>query len=529
MDEAQTTFGGMKRDEVPAEDFAGKARSFPIVTTADVSDAAASIGRAGPDNYSTDELKANIVKIAKRKGAEFVKALPQKWQDELKASDPGEIPNLEEAATIKAQARAAIRALKAMLADKTLPKSIQDAIDHVGSEFTKTWGDLADSASTDTASATSESYDEWYGALPEGTQQLIEDHIHGLKSALDKERHRNRQASEALQGEAIDSDTVPLLEKAVRSDGTIPIKIIQAGWGASGYYPKEVLMRDGSKVFAPGLKMYWNHPTKTQEAEQPERSLRDLAGVLVSGARWDENGKAGAGLYADAKIFGDYAKSLNELAPHIGVSIRAMGKVKAGEAEGRKGTVIEAIAGAQSVDFVTAPGAGGKVLELFEAARDGSHEQPKTTEVSTMDEKSTAQLSEMEKQLTESKSEIDKLKEKLILREASEAITTELAKSKDLPEITKARLMRETVKNVPVTEKGELDRDKLNTLITEAVKVENTYLAEVLKTGSVRGMGDASTTDDKTSIVESFVTLYAAQGISPDKAKVMAEISAGGK
>ena len=73
--------GGKARDEIPAEDYAGKDKSFPIVTPASVSAAASSIGRAGPENYSTDELKANIIKIAKRKGADFVAELPKAWQD----------------------------------------------------------------------------------------------------------------------------------------------------------------------------------------------------------------------------------------------------------------------------------------------------------------------------------------------------------------------------------------------------------------------------------------------------------------
>ena len=71
-----------ERERIPAEDFAGKGRSFPIQTPEDVHDAAASIGRAGDDNYSTDELKARIIRIAKRMGAEFVARLPEAWKDD---------------------------------------------------------------------------------------------------------------------------------------------------------------------------------------------------------------------------------------------------------------------------------------------------------------------------------------------------------------------------------------------------------------------------------------------------------------
>src|SRR5438270_119067 len=57
--------GGVDRSKIPAADFAGKNKSFPIVEPKDVADAAASIGRAGEDNYSSDELKTRIIAIAK--------------------------------------------------------------------------------------------------------------------------------------------------------------------------------------------------------------------------------------------------------------------------------------------------------------------------------------------------------------------------------------------------------------------------------------------------------------------------------
>jgi hypothetical protein len=79
--------GGVDRDKIPAEDFAGKDRSFPIVTPSDVADAAQSIGRAGEDNYSTEELKNNIIRIANRKGADFVAELPESWKNAEKAEE----------------------------------------------------------------------------------------------------------------------------------------------------------------------------------------------------------------------------------------------------------------------------------------------------------------------------------------------------------------------------------------------------------------------------------------------------------
>jgi hypothetical protein len=74
--------GGVDRDKIPAANFAGRDRSFPIVKPGDVSDAASSIGRAGTDNYSSDKLKENIIRIARRLGPEFVQELPESWKGE---------------------------------------------------------------------------------------------------------------------------------------------------------------------------------------------------------------------------------------------------------------------------------------------------------------------------------------------------------------------------------------------------------------------------------------------------------------
>lgn len=56
------------RKAASSDSFAGKGRSFPILKAEDVSAALHSIGRAGPGNYSSDVIRANIKRIAKAKG-----------------------------------------------------------------------------------------------------------------------------------------------------------------------------------------------------------------------------------------------------------------------------------------------------------------------------------------------------------------------------------------------------------------------------------------------------------------------------
>lgn len=164
----------------------------------------------------------------------------------------------------------------------------------------------------------------------------------------------------------------PTLEESASFErGKGRMKIIAPGWGSSGYYPAEVLESYGPSVFQKGLHMYVDHPTASEDYERPERSVRDLAGVLESDAVWDANGPAGPGLYADIKVFSAFVPMMVEAADHIGVSIRASGTVSQGVREGREGLIIESITRAESVDFVTKAGAGGRIMELVESARAG--------------------------------------------------------------------------------------------------------------------------------------------------------------
>lgn len=293
---------------------------------------------------------------------------------------------------------------------------------------------------------------------------------------------------------------IPLMERAVRSDGTIPVKIIQPGWGSSGYYPAEVLERDGPKIFKKGTKMYWNHQTSTEEAERPEGDLNHLAAELVSDARYQANGVAGAGLYADAKVFEKYKPAVDDLAPHIGLSIRAFGKAMQGEMEGREGPILQELTRGKSIDFVTVPGAGGGIVSLFEAAR-GADKKTTTKSVdkhvkenSTMDEKEFKALQEsvatLGTNLGEVKDENARLKESLAVRDAKDLVSKALA-GYELPEATKARLLESLPKLVTLKD-GVLDVETFNGKVSEAIKAEVKYLTQVGGLGKIKSLGESA-------------------------------------
>jgi len=293
---------------------------------------------------------------------------------------------------------------------------------------------------------------------------------------------------------ALTGDLVPLTEKAVKADGTSTIKIIQAGQGSSGYYPADVLKRDGPKVFGEGLHIYLDHPSVTEESDRPERSVKDLAGSLTGPAVWNENGAAGAGLYAPVKFIDSVAPHINAIAPISGMSIRAAGTVGTREVDGKKVRSIESIDVAHSVDVVTVPGAGGKVLDLIESARNGKPVTP-AERANGVDkeafEKAQSDLAEAQKQITEQGDVIRRLQERELLSQARQLVVTQLTETA-LPQLTRGRLADQLAANPPVTESGELDRDALIAKVKEAAAAEAEYLAAVNGGNPVRGMGGAA-------------------------------------
>lgn len=150
------------------------------------------------------------------------------------------------------------------------------------------------------------------------------------------------------------------------------ITVIEAGWGSSGYYPIEVLERDIPKVFPVGTHMYMNHPSESEDREQPERRVESLAAVFTK-VPWRE----GNAMVTEAELFGTWEQVISERAAHIGTSIRAIGEYHEGEADGKQGPIIDGLIEGISSDFVTKAGAGGKVGALVENARTNPQEAMK--------------------------------------------------------------------------------------------------------------------------------------------------------
>ena len=382
----ERTISKSEREKAPSGSFAGKGKSFPILKAGDVAAAASSIGRAGSDNYSTDVIKKNIIRIAKAKG----------WESEL-------------------------------------PKAWQDS-------------DAKESATA-----------------PAAGLQLVES--------------------------AATLEAIHLVE--ARSD--YEIKLIAPGAGSSAFYPEEVLKRDGPKVFKKGTHVYLNHATAAEEAQRPEGDVNNLAGVLTTDAVYHESHAKGPGLYGRMKVFADHAQTVEEKAPHVGMSIRASGVAESGTRKNGL-PVLKEFTSAESVDVVTRAGAGGMILT--EAARSAN-----PTQEASMD---AEELKVLRETVAATTARTNALLEKEMRREAITESARVLRDVAMRPESKEYVIQTVVERGVPKTADGKLDVAKL----TEAINDEAKRFAAALgQTQRVTGMGQAAgpqlTEADKTRLAES--------------------------
>jgi len=170
--------------------------------------------------------------------------------------------------------------------------------------------------------------------------------------------------------------TKPLHESALtlaeattstNTSGLLEVEFITPGWGSSGYYSREVV-EAAAPLFTVGTHMYFDHPSSAENIDRPERSVRDLAAVIESAGTVD---LTTGGIRGQVRPLKAYSELLTDeaFAKNVGLSIRGSATdITIGEAEGRTGPIIEALADVASVDFVTRAGRGGSVLSVLESA-----------------------------------------------------------------------------------------------------------------------------------------------------------------
>ena len=270
--------------------------------------------------------------------------------------------------------------------------------------------------------------------------------------------HKVRESTAAFGAEAL-------------GDGKYRIRIIVPGQGSSGIYTAENLA-ESAPLFKAGTEMFIDHPTESEEWERPERSIRDYAGVFLEDATVGEDGA----LYTVCKVFSGVNGLIRDKWQHIGVSINAWCDQPISEAG-----IVPVFAGVRSVDFVTAPGAGGGIVDLLESNRnnnsikEGTVDKEIESKFDTLENKFASLIEALDSKLESLMTPIQESKEEKASVDVDSAIEAgkKIAES-GLPDVAATRVREAVKKGVDVDSALEAERAYLK----EAVAATATPVVE---------------------------------------------------
>lgn len=160
------------------------------------------------------------------------------------------------------------------------------------------------------------------------------------------------------------ADTL-LVEKAGSEGKVWEIKIIEAGEGSSGFYPAEVLERDGARAFPAGTRTFANH-----DSFEDLMNGGDIARIM--------GGTTEAATYRDGALWAPWEPNskwrdwVAENYKYVGISINTPGQKEVGTVGDYTGNVVTALENGPytSIDVVVAPGAGGGFSRMLEGAQE---------------------------------------------------------------------------------------------------------------------------------------------------------------
>lgn len=151
---------------------------------------------------------------------------------------------------------------------------------------------------------------------------------------------------------------------AASAEGIYRVRIIESNvQGSSGFYSSEMLEAYGPSAFPARTLSHVDHPTLEEQDNRPERSVLTLGGYTVSDPIVESDG-----LYVDMFFAGKAREIVENFGSVIGLSIRASGDVEESERDGETIREVKAIhpSPLNSIDLVTVPGAGGKVISALQ-------------------------------------------------------------------------------------------------------------------------------------------------------------------
>ncbi len=329
------------------------------------------------------------------------------------------------------------------------------------------------------------------------------------------------QADETLAADTETATTSEAVEESLRLDIRLPFQeakkgadglldgvIVVEGASANKNVYTAAALASGVNIFD-GALMFADHPTAVEEAQRPERSVRDVVGRVVSPYLGQtESGKPA--LRAKFKISEAEAALKTKIEEGIlgDLSLRAFGQGKRDKATGN--FVVETFQPNPftSVDVVTIAAAGGGIEALAESQRaaltqavlkgvtaeDLARERPdlvqESVEVKQLKEAQDVKLEEVQADNTRLLEENTRLFRELRETQADTQIAEAIRKAGGLPQVTLARITERTaaLKDAFSTHGSPQTLEQFREAVAALVEAERAYLAQVTPNGAVTGL-----------------------------------------
>jgi len=168
------------------------------------------------------------------------------------------------------------------------------------------------------------------------------------------------------EGVTFVSEAMGIIEEAFPSEPNVYLAtIIQSGRSKNRYYWRPDTLERNTRMFE-GVRAFADHPTKTEMAERPERSVRDIVG-WYEGVYWVPNGMGGGSLKGKMHLLeGPVADIVREAHTRgkpdlVQLSVNVSARHSPKYIDGVLVREISELVRVHSVDAITEASAGGSI------------------------------------------------------------------------------------------------------------------------------------------------------------------------
>lgn len=237
-------------------------------------------------------------------------------------------------------------------------------------------------------------------------------------------------------------------------------RLIGTGRGSKALYTQEA-MSTAAAAFPIGTKVNADHMSWREKDERPEGSITRMIGVIAT-----EPVAEADGAYAEVEFTEEWAPTIEQIAPYVGLSIHSQVYWTEESDEGLPIVTAFLPHPLNTVDVVTVEGAKGKLLEVMESISydimdSESNRDRKKMTPEELDNLVSRVVSEVTEALKPAPTPEEEATDEVDVAAVTEAII-----AADLPKVARTQVFA-AVKNGAVLE--------------EAIKAQQTYIDELSK------------------------------------------------